>query len=329
MNKTLPLFISILLFSVFTAGTASAQASVTSTNGYTVSIVIIPRAIVPASNSCQYGYIYNVRIDYSVVFSGPNQPSSLYTLQGTFGCGSASHFYNIPNTQGAGTVTSQSNVWRNHNDCATATVSSLSCNQTTIEIAGPGISHRFITFSTSSVLPVKLTGFTALATDGKVKLNWTTATEINSDYFVVEKSGNGDTWTAVKTVAAAGNSSDLLNYEAYDENPSFGATQYRLKQVDKGGQTEYSMIRTVKFTPGGASVAVFPVPNSGNKINFSGLAEPSNTMMTVQNMSGVTVYTTTLSGPSAELPHLNAGLYIIRLINKVTGQTTNLRYQQL
>lgn len=328
MNKNLPVFALVLFLSVLFTKPASSQLSITSNSGYTVTIGIVPRAIVPTSNSCQYGYNYNIRLDYSIVFTGNNAPNSLNTLQGTFGCGSSSHFFNLPNGQGSGSVTSQSNVWRSQSDCATATISSLSCNLVTIEISGPGISHRYVTFAVSTPLPVKLTEFNALPVDNKIKINWTTATEINSDFFVVEKSTNGTNWTAVKTVPATGNSTDLVNYEVYDANPSPGASQYRLKQVDKGGAFEYSMVRTVKFNQG-TGVDVFPVPNNGNRISFSGLADPTNTLMTVLSITGTAVHTTMLNGPSAQLPHLTAGSYIIRLVNKVTGQTTNLRYQQL
>lgn len=308
--------------------TATAQVSVTSTNGYSVNIVISPRSIITTSLSCENGYSYNVQLDYSVTYSGPNQPSSLSTLQGTLGCDGASHFFDLPNGQATGSVTSQSNVWTSSNSCNTATVNSLSCDLATIEIEGPGISHQFIAFKASNIaiLPVRLTSFSAFVQSNKVKVKWATSNEINSAYFIVEKSKNGTSWSAVKSVQAAGNSDELRNYEILDDNPGLGTIQYRLKQVDINGKSAYSANSVVKLTETGSVISVFPVPNSSNKISFTGIDASANLLMSVQSMNGVTVYSTRLNNSTTEIPQLSAGNYIIRLFNKSTGETTNLRY---
>ena len=285
------LLIIITVFSLVQSNPSHSQIVINSSNGYSVNVVIMPKAIIPTGNSCQWGYNYNVRFDYSVIFSGNNKPSSLYTLQGTIGCGSASHFFSIPNTQGSGTKTSQSNVWRSTSDCASATVSSLFCNTVTLEIQGPGIPHQYVTFPVSALLlPVKLVQFNAEALKEKVKLHWETATEINTDHFTVERSLNGTDWSVVKTVSAAGNSSDLLAYTVYDENPVMGTTLYRIKSTDKNGSADYSATESVKFT-GGSTISVYPVPNSGNTINFSGITEPASMIMTVIGMNGAALQT--------------------------------------
>lgn len=329
MNKNL-LFSSLILLSVITSqAPANAQATVTSLNGYTVNVALAPRSVITSTNNCQHGYNYNVSLDYLVTFSGPNQPTSLYTLQGTIGCGADNHFFDLPNSQGTGITTSQSNVWRSSDDCATATISSLSCRFATIEIEGPGISHRYISFLAAlPVLPVKLTSFTAITISNKVKISWATETEANSDYFEVEKSANGTEWTMVKKVKAAGYSTGIRQYEVFDAMPLNGTTYYRLKQADADGKTEYSSTRTVTYDNGGA-IDVFPVPNSGNRINFSGLTEPAGMMMQVQNMSGATVYSTTLNSSSSELPQLKPGMYYIRLTNSKTGEVTSLKYMKI
>jgi hypothetical protein len=71
-----------------------------------------------------------------------------------------------------------------------------------------------------------------------VNLSWQTATEHNSDYFEVEKSRDGMNWQVLTSVNAAGNSTQLLNYEATDAHAMEVNNYYRLTQVDIDGTKE-------------------------------------------------------------------------------------------
>ncbi len=328
MKKTIPSFI-IALFCLVLSQTSFSQISVVSTNGYTVNIVVQPKSIVTNNNSCTWGYNYNVRMDYNVTFTGNNIPSSLYTLQGTLGCGSSSHFFDLPNGASAGTVTSQSNVWRSTPDCGTASVSTLTCTIINIQVHGPGISNRTVSFTVSaSPLPVTLVDFTAEALKGRVKLNWSTATEINNDFFTVERSADGVSWQVIKTIKGMENSTSLTGYTCFDESPLAGTAYYRLKQTDLDGKYTYSDTRMVKYSVAG-TITVFPVPNAGNTITFSGIADPAMTGVTIRNAAGLRVFNTMLSGNTIQLPTLPAGLYIITVTNKMNGEVSNLRYVKI
>jgi hypothetical protein len=80
-----------------------------------------------------------------------------------------------------------------------------------------------------------------------VQLKWTTATETNSDLFVVERAVGGGNYQEIGTVAAAGNSSTLLHYEFFDLAPMPGINRYRLMQVDKQGNMDFSPSVEVNF----------------------------------------------------------------------------------
>jgi Secretion system C-terminal sorting domain len=138
-------FLLILFSTIFYSANIVGQCTITvpSSAGYTVVVTLKPKNIV-ATTPCQYGYNYNVNIDYTVSITGRIPGGSLHTLQGTLGCGSSSHFFDLPNGAATGTVLSQSNVWNSSTNCATASVASLSCNTFTLQIQGPGISNRFI-----------------------------------------------------------------------------------------------------------------------------------------------------------------------------------------
>src|ERR1700742_149682 len=104
------LFLFFFASSFFPLRSAS-QATVHSTTGYTVNMVVIPSTILPSTLSCTWGYNYNVRAGYVVTFTGTNIPSALYTLQGYLTCNSQQNFFSLPLHGGIGTATTTSNSW--------------------------------------------------------------------------------------------------------------------------------------------------------------------------------------------------------------------------
>jgi hypothetical protein len=89
-----------------------------------------------------------------------------------------------------------------------------------------------------SPLPVELVSFTANCEEEVVLISWSTASENNSSYFEVKKSIDGYDWNTIETVAAAGNSTELLEYSILDRNVTVGNAYYRLNQVDIDGKSE-------------------------------------------------------------------------------------------
>ena len=98
-----------------------------------------------------------------------------------------------------------------------------------------------------TALPIELASFRADVVEEKVTINWTTASEINNDYFSIERSENGHEFTEVLHVSGAGNSTENLHYSAIDEHPVFGTSYYRLKQTDYDGRSTNSQIASIKI----------------------------------------------------------------------------------
>lgn len=94
----------------------------------------------------------------------------------------------------------------------------------------------------SSPLPIELISFTSECDKGKMNLQWVTASESNNDYFIVERSENGEEFYQVGVVDGAGNSSSTLTYNWTDDNPLSETSYYRLKQVDFNGMFTNSEI---------------------------------------------------------------------------------------
>ncbi len=97
--------------------------------------------------------------------------------------------------------------------------------------------------------PIELISFEAKYTsEKKVALNWITATEINNDYFTVERSTDAISFSEITQVTGAGNSSQLLSYTTLDHYPFPGISYYRLKQTDYNGDFTYSSIEMVDIS---------------------------------------------------------------------------------
>ncbi|MEZ4946014.1 MAG: T9SS type A sorting domain-containing protein [Cyclobacteriaceae bacterium] len=114
----------------------------------------------------------------------------------------------------------------------------------------------------SAPLPIELVMFKASAAKDAVKLNWTTASELNNDYFNVERSLDGEQWQLIATVAGAGTTNRTNAYETIDYQPIEGVSYYRLRQTDFDGEFSFSPIERVNFT-GENTMQVFPNPSNG------------------------------------------------------------------
>lgn len=244
------------------------QCTVNSTDGYSVEILVTPQAIV-APATCPFGYNYNVLISYEINFTGP-APASLYTLQGNLTCNQGNLFFNLPNSGGSGSFVTTANPYNNDTDCTTATVSSLGCQAISININGPGIPNQTVN-CTNAGLPIELLSFNAKATKNQeVRLSWITLTEINNDFFTLERSTNGLGWDEIQRVKGAGNSKEVLHYNYTDKHPLAGISYYRLKQTDFNGNFSYSKIKSVQILTPKQTLSVVYLSSTPNQIVLEG-----------------------------------------------------------
>lgn len=95
------------------------------------------------------------------------------------------------------------------------------------------------TNNVSNPLPVEIIVLSATCENSSVIVSWTTASETNNNYFVVESSKDNAEWNSVGKVDGAGNSNSIRSYRYTDETPD-NAIYYRLKQVNFDGTFSYS-----------------------------------------------------------------------------------------
>jgi hypothetical protein len=143
-------------------------------------------------------------------------------------------------------------------------------------------------FVGATVLPITLLNFTANMTDDKsVKLDWITSTEINNDYFTVEKSKDGITYEVVGIISGAGNSQSARFYNTVDIKPYDGTSYYRLAQTDYDGTTVHSKIVPVTVISDFDGLSIYPNPVEGNGyLSFNSSISSSTVNMVIYDVSG-------------------------------------------
>lgn len=133
----------------------------------------------------------------------------------------------------------------------------------------------------ASILPTELVSFAANCEDNNtISVNWSTASEHNSDYFIVEKSRDGSTWNVLKTIQAAGNSTQLINYTVSDVSDITGTVYFRLSQYDIDGTSKvYDIVSTNCSTDKELTLLAYPNPSNGQfTVKIENVVEGSYTL---------------------------------------------------
>lgn len=173
--------------------------------------------------------------------------------------------------------------WVNNNDAAGSDPSfavddiSLSSNGT-------------IDASCSFVLPIELVSFHGFIVNEMVQLDWVTASEINNDYFLIERSADAIHYDSIGMVRGAGNSTTENKYSFYDAFPSTGTNYYRLRQVDYNGSFSFSSAIALKVIDEATNTFLLlsnPSPR-GKKVALAfTLLQPGYVHWIVEDLQGI------------------------------------------
>jgi hypothetical protein len=170
------------------------------------------------------------------------------------------------------------------------------------------------------ILPVELIEFEGMNYEGKNVLTWKTATEINNDYFVLERSDGGSMFYEVATIPGGGNSNVLLEYSYTHHNPN-EIEYYRLRQVDFDGKWAYSKIIAIRKQKE-IDVKIYPNPAKGNL--FFEISKSSEETYTIvyTNILGSThkekiqISNGTNTYQVNDFSNLTSGIYFIQILNE-------------
>jgi len=85
-------------------------------------------------------------------------------------------------------------------------------------------------------LSIELKDFYCKQDERNMAVTWTTVSEKNSDYFILEKSEDGVNFFPLLQTDAQGESNTPTDYYFYDNHPIVGNNYYRLTEVDQNGE---------------------------------------------------------------------------------------------
>ena len=196
-----------------------------------------------------------------------------------------------------------SDCWRNVGGSTTVDGNTIKVENVTIPKSTREVSGNYITFGSiddGTLLPIELMSFTATC-DGKSSLvEWTTASEKNNDYFILERSDDAVTFTEIARVAGAGNSLEPLNYTYTDYGIHGGYNYYRLWQVDyDGGRTASDIIdvNCIETEVGAPNVLAYPNPFSGELTLVLDNFENRSATIEIFDMLGKLIHTKEIDSP--------------------------------
>lgn len=161
----------------------------------------------------------------------------------------------------------------------------------------------------AAALPVLLDQFSAKKNKENVDLNWQTYSELNNDYFIVERSKDAKNWQSIGEIKGNGTTNEKIRYHHTDEAPLKGLNFYRLMQVDMDGtSTIHDEMVSVQF--GQTEVVLYPNPA---RDNISLLADNLRIKhLAVYDWSGKEVPVNVVH-QNIDISHLISGAYLVKI----------------
>jgi hypothetical protein len=219
-----------------------------------------------------------------------------------------------------------SNIWGDFLSGTNYTASAI--NTVTNTISAPVTATNFYAAWTladrSNPLPIILKSISASCDNNNVTIQWTTATEVNNNYFTLEKSTNGILFETIAKIAGAGNSVFDKSYSySYYEN-SNAQTYYRLKQTDYDGKYEYSNLFSTQCGSVSTSLS-FDKAYVTDEYNLTLIITTTTTetkSITVTNTLGQVLYNAphTLNAGYNQFtittPYLAKAMYYVSVVNE-------------
>jgi hypothetical protein len=168
-------------------------------------------------------------------------------------------------------------------------------------------------------LPVELVRFNVEKKNDGVLAIWATATEVNNNYFTIQRSKNGLNFTDIAKVPAGKDGQTLQKYSYLDTEPFPGKSYYRLRQTDFDGSYDFSDVRMIEWDGTLHTFAIYPNPvlNGQFMVDFRTPLESSAAIMIYDLMSRILFTDRIAQGIQKHTINFNpaAGVYIIKIIS--------------
>jgi Secretion system C-terminal sorting domain len=199
-------------------------------------------------------------------------------------------------------------------------------NGTDFQVAYSGVSFASTTFTLSNVaqIPVELMTFKGHTQDANNVLEWATATELNNQEFVIERSLNGVDFQKIGSVKGAGNSNQINNYTFTDVNAPLSIGYYQLRQIDLNGRETVSKSITIAQKGRNKEGVVRLYPSVTNAILTLDFVANTESTFKVMDLLGRTVLSKNnknsegLSSTQLDVSALSSGMYILSFESATT-----------
>jgi len=163
------------------------------------------------------------------------------------------------------------------------------------------------TFVGTSILDIELVAFYATQRETSVELNWTTASEVNNDFFTIERSRDGINFDGIGDKNGAANSSSEIYYSFLDSNVYSSLIYYRLKQTDFDGSTTTSQPIKISFIDD-VNFKIFPNP----AVEFFNIQGKVKGNVNIYTSTGILIQTIeNYVGGLIPVKHFERGNYLV------------------
>ena len=173
------------------------------------------------------------------------------------------------------------------------------------------------------ILPVEWLNIKAVQVNSKVEVQWSTASEINCDYYTVQKLNDlTSQWNDLGDVSGRGFTNNITSYNFVDPNPTNGVNFYRIVQYDYNGEKHTSeVVFVVNGNETNGSLSVYPNPSNGS-IEINGATKVSKVIL--YDMFGRVILTQNqVENNLVDLTDIAAGTYYLKVFD--AGQVQVLK----
>ena len=176
----------------------------------------------------------------------------------------------------------------------------------------PSFAVDDITITKAVGLPITLLYFNASNKNNDVKLEWVTETEINNDYFTIERSDDAIEYKPIINTKGGGNTTGSIYYSEIDYNlPPNRVVYYRLKQTDFDGTYTYSNVIPIKTKEDDIIIL-----QRDNQINISSKSS-NQSNLEICDISGKLIYSSDFNQhESLNTTKFQSGIYIVKITSQ-------------
>ena len=174
--------------------------------------------------------------------------------------------------------------------------------------------------------PIDLTRFDGLVEGNKVSFGWSTAHEINSSYFVIERSRNGKDFEPLDSAAGAGDSRTAVTYALNYGKPWPGQSHYRLRVVSLDGSISYSEVITINMKSNSHLLQV-NTANRAEAVLAYRTEESESALVQLYDLNGRMYFEKRMNFEKGsnvrriDTRHLPAGIYLVRVVRAGGSET--------